>query len=158
MKSALPRVELKLVSRNDWESVVKLSVAPDQVEFVAPNVRSLAEAWVRSDGEHYRYSPLSIYSGVMLVGFAMSVADHATSDDHWIGRFMITHRHQRKGFGRAALLKLIERMTAGGGVRLIRLSCNPHNSAAISLYESVGFADTGKMAGNEMIYALEVKE
>jgi diamine N-acetyltransferase len=62
---------------------------------------------------------------------------------------MIDKRHQGKGYGRAAMVALIERIKAQGNFRAIELSFEPTNTAAERLYASLGFVRTGWMIDGE---------
>lgn len=60
-------VELKEITKDNLEDVLKLKVAENQEEFVSSNVHSLAQAWV------YRNTafPFAIYADNIIVGFIM---------------------------------------------------------------------------------------
>ena len=60
-----------------------------------------------------------------------------------IFHLLIDERCQRQGYGRAALQLIIELSPQSDGCDILRLTVNPHNAAAIALYESVGFKVTG---------------
>jgi ribosomal protein S18 acetylase RimI-like enzyme len=48
-----------------------------------------------------------------MVGFVMYGID-ADDDNYWIYRLMIDARHQRKGYGRAAMTELLRRLQESG--------------------------------------------
>jgi diamine N-acetyltransferase len=67
------------------------------------------------------------------------------TDQWWIIRVMVDERYQRRGYGRAAMSALIDRMREQHGAQSIRLGVDPANRGAIALYESLGFSDTGEV-------------
>ncbi|NLN46903.1 MAG: GNAT family N-acetyltransferase, partial [Clostridiaceae bacterium] len=102
-------VELREIGENNYKEVLALEVDPDQKSHVAPNVVSLAQAWVFRDVAR----PFAIYAGDTLVGFAMLEGDlEKPSYDIW--RFMIDRHHQRKGYGRAAMERILAHFAAIG--------------------------------------------
>jgi GNAT superfamily N-acetyltransferase len=87
-------VELKEIGESNYKEVLALDVDPDQKSHVAPNVVSLAQAWVFRDVAR----PFAIFADDTVVGFAMLEVDlKKPSYDIW--RFMIDRHHQRKGYG-----------------------------------------------------------
>lgn len=52
---------------------------------------------------------------------------------------MIDEKYQRKGFGRRAMLKLIDKVSKEYGVNTIYLSIIEENETAYRLYKSIGF-------------------
>ncbi len=142
-------ITLRAVTKENWIECIKLSVNESQKAFVATNVFSLAQASVYSS-----YTPLAIYSDDLMVGFALYGVD---PDDNQMGisRLMIDQRHQRKGYGRAALVQLIERIKREASARhAIYLSFEPQNKNAEALYTSLGFAHTGEVEEGELIMKL----
>src|SRR5688500_1421731 len=130
-----------------WETppaVIALTVTPEQAGFVAPNVRSIAEAYLEPTWE-----PLAIYAGDDLVGFALFGRDDETGR-WWIMRYMIDAKHQGRGYGTAALPVLIDLMVERHGCSEIFLDYSPGNDVAARLYARMGFAPTGEVAGGEI--------
>jgi len=60
---------------------------------------------------------------------------------YWIGGLIIDRRHQRRGYGRAAVLELLERAALAGHREAA--SYDPQNRGARSLYANLGFVATG---------------
>ena len=90
-------VTLRPVDDDNVQAVIDLSVADDQVDFVAPNVHSLAQAfattkvWVRA-----------VYEGDEPVGFVM-LSDDDEKPRYYLWRFMIDANHQGRGLGKQAM-------------------------------------------------------
>src|SRR5688500_11457148 len=131
-------ISLRPVDENNFRPVIDLDVAPDQRGFVAPNVRSIAESKI------YPYlTPQAIYAGDDLVGFALYGRDPETGS-YWIVRLMIDAALQGKGFGKAAMLALLDRLRLMPECSEVFLSFVPDNVSAARLYERIGFERTGE--------------
>ena len=140
-------ITFRPVTRANFSAVVELTVAPEQTEFVASNLYSLAEAAIEPT-----WTPLAIYAGDDLVGFALFGRDETGS--WWIMRYMIDAQHQGRGYGTAALPKLIDLMIERHGCGEIFLGYEPSNDVAERLYARMGFVPTGEMVGSEMVARL----
>lgn len=149
MTHITPILSLRPITPENFEEIIHLQVRDDQKTFVASNVYSLAEAYVQPTS-----TPLAIYAGEKPVGFLMSgfwVERH----QHWIFRLMIAADQQGRGYGRAAMRLLLERMRALPDCRQIYISYEPENHIARDLYASLGFCVTGEMVDNEEVACLE---
>jgi len=145
-------VELKEIGESNYKEVLALDVDPDQKSHVAPNVVSLAQAWVFRDVAR----PFAIFAGDTVVGFAMLEVDlKKPSYDIW--RFMIDRHHQRKGYGRAAMERILAYLSSIGA-REVRLSYVPGNTAAQTLYAGCGFEPTGEVEGGEIVMKRVIRQ
>lgn len=145
-------VTLREITPENFSAVINLDVAENQKLFVAPNVKSIAQAKIYPDS-----IPMAIYSGDdEPVGFVMYGYD---PDDkkYYLGRLMIDARHQGKGYGKAATLEVIRRMSEIEDCRAIYLSFVPENTGAEKLYSSVGFERTGALNGNEIVMRFTIE-
>ena len=68
-----------------------------------------------------------------MVGFLVYGKDPADGR-YWLYRFMIDRRHQGKGYGKAALQKLIEHLRALPDCAAITVGYQPENLVAERLY------------------------
>ena len=143
-------VVLKDIDRQNWEEAIGLAVAPEQKHFVASNVYSIAES--KFDPA---LVPLAIYADGLMVGFTMYGVDTSTGE-HWIIRLMVDRRFQGRGYGRAAMAEVIQRLQARPDCREIFVSYEPDNDVAATLYRSLGFEDTGRVVGRELVMRLSV--
>lgn len=144
-------VTLREITPENFSAVINLDVAENQKLFVAPNVKSIAQAKIYPDS-----IPLAIYNGDdELVGFVMYGYD---PDDkkYYLGRLMIDAKHQGKGYGKAATLEVIRRMREIDGCRAIYLSFVPENTGAEKFYSSVGFERTGALNGSEIVMRFKI--
>jgi diamine N-acetyltransferase len=137
-------ITLRPVTRANFSAVIALTVTPEQVAFVASNLYSLAEATVEPT-----WTPLAIYAGDELVGFAMFGRDDETGR-WWLMRYMIDAQLQGKGYGTAALPVLIDLMVERHGCDEIFLDYSPGNDVAERLYARMGFVPTGEVKGGEI--------
>ncbi len=144
-------ITLKPITRDNYRACTRLEVAADQERFVAPNTYSLAQACYELE-----CTPLAIYTGDTMVGFAMYALD---PDDHkyWIYRLMIDAAHQGKGYGRAAMKLLIEHIRHLPGCDEIAISYVPENGAAKQLYASLGFVESGEVIEHETVARLHLQ-
>ncbi len=133
-------VTLRPVTKKNYAECLKLRVAEAQRAFVAPNVKSLADAFIYDN-----MYPLAIYEAEArgaeapaqpMVGFTMY---ELTDGVGFIVRLMIDSRFQRRGFGRAAMIEVIRRLRLHPGVERIGTSHVSENVEAARLYASLGF-------------------
>lgn len=127
-------IRLAEVTAKNWHDVIALELDDAQQDLVSSNLYSLAEA---------KFSPLArpraIYAGDDLVGFLMyDLPDADEPDRAAIYRFMIDRRHQRRGYGKAALEQAIAEIRAHPGVGTISI-CYAARNPAKPLYDSLGF-------------------
>ena len=143
-------LRLAEIDRYNYLPVLDLRVSPEQESLVASNQYSLAQAYAQPE-----CVPLALYAENRPVGFAMYALDE---DDHqyWIYRLMIDQRHQRKGYGRAAMELLIDRIRGLSDEEhtCVFISFEPENHIARRLYESLGFLPDGRIMYGEVVYRL----
>lgn len=142
-------VTLREINKSNWEECIKLKVDETQVNFVASNVYSLAESKFETS-----FFPLAIYNRQTMVGFVMYGLD---DDDWWICRLMVDKNYQKNGYGRTAMLKLIEILRNKPECHRIFTSYEPKNLVAQKLYLSLGFEKTGKIEEGEIILCLPLE-
>ncbi len=146
-------VELRPVTADNFDDLVRLSVRDDQQGLVTPNLYSLAQARVYPD-----WQPMGIYADGTPVGFIMwGIAPDLSGPEWWIIRLMIAAGQQGRGYGRAAMLEALERLRCAGA-EAVYISFEPENAVAETLYRSLGFQDTGRIADGEIVYRLSLKE
>jgi diamine N-acetyltransferase len=141
----MPQVELREITPRNFDECVSLSVGESQKSFVAPNVRSIAQAKIYPTTE-----PMAVYAGDEMVGFVLFGLDE---DDgrYYLVRLMIDARFQGRGFGRAATLAVLEKLRGNPECRAVHLSFVAGNTGAQALYESIGFLATGEIAEGEIV-------
>jgi diamine N-acetyltransferase len=147
-KKKKKEVTLEEVTADNWEEVVDLELAKGQKDLVAENVYSLAESKFNPHA-----IPRAIYAGRRLVGFIMyePCVDDDRPHDYLIYRFMIDKKHQGKGYGRDALVRVIESIQESPDWNRITICYMPGNHAARKFYASLGFVETGSDDDGEII-------
>lgn len=145
------RPTLAPVSADTWRAVAELEVTEVQRAFVAEPTRYLAlcaygGAW----------QPLVVRLGERVIGFVMWAVD---PDDAscWLGGLIIDRRHQRQGHGRRTLEALMAWLTTEHGHRRFALAYRPDNPAK-SLYQALGFRETGEIEDEEVVARLWLPE
>src|SRR5204862_7652587 len=132
-------IQLKGVTAETSQACAGLALGPDRQDLVASNAESLDGA--RSDPAG---RPRAIYAGERIVGFLMYDAGEPEDEprEALIYRFMIDREHQGRGYGRAALAKALDEISAIPGVRKVSISYMPGNPTAKTFYASLGFAES----------------
>lgn len=144
------QVHLVPVTEANRAQVTALELAHDQLDFVASNTESLDEADLDEDAR-----PRVVMAGDGVVGFLMYEAPQ-DDDEARIYRFMIDRQHQGRGYGRAALLQVLDEIAQLGHIRHISICYAPDNEGARHLYRSAGFVEEGLDEDGEMIADLVV--
>nr|WP_315362380.1 GNAT family N-acetyltransferase [Cytobacillus firmus] len=140
-------IDFREIDRHNFFDVIDLRVAEEQKAFVAPNVFSLAQAKAFPECEC-----LAIYHDEVLAGFTMFCMDD-DDKEYWIYRLMVDEKHQSKGYGKAAMEKLIERIKQDQEHKVIYLSFEPENHLAKGL-EKLGFKADDRVIDGEIVYKL----
>jgi diamine N-acetyltransferase len=147
----MKKVRLEAITRENFNEVVNLKVADTQSNFVAPNMRSIAQSKINPS-----LMPMAVYAGDEMVGFVLFGRDE---DDgrYYLVRIMIDERQQGKGYGRAAILEVVEALRETADCDAVYLSFVPENTGAEALYKSIGFEPTGEISHGEIVMRLELE-
>lgn len=162
----MPTISIHSITNENWLDALDLAVQPHQRSFVPSVELSLAKAYIRPNGFHYdpfglclqrsRSATLDrVWQQQELIGFYSLI--HLPEDPSfaYIGGFLIDYRFQGKGYGRAALLAIIDKLHTGQPrCNALLLSVHPDNDVAIKLYRTVGFEETGQWLDGEMVMKL----
>jgi diamine N-acetyltransferase len=140
-------VRLENVTARNWSAVARLKLAPEQKDLVASNLYSIAQSKFDPNAH-----PRAVYAGRELVGFLMYDVREKKEQtrEASIYRFMIDVKHQRKGYGRAALARALDEIRATPGVKKVSIGYMPENAVAKSLYATFGFVEVGKDEDGEI--------
>lgn len=142
-------IEFREITANNFKDIVNMKLPENK--FVAPNVYSLAQAWLFPNFAR----PYAIYNDGTLIGFIMFDVDYEERE-LGIWRLMIAQEHQNQGFGYQVLQKVISEWDREK-FDYIHLSCVPENAKALHLYKKVGFRETGEMDGDELVMVYDGK-
>lgn len=143
-------VSLRPVTSDNLSAVMRLKVAPNQEQFVAPNTVSLAQA---------AYEPLAwvraIYAGDTAVGFVMLYDDPFTPE-YYLWRLMMDARYQGMGFATQAMEQLIDYVLSRPDAAELRVSYVPAEGSPQPFYAGLGFVDTGEVHEGENVMRLDL--
>lgn len=146
-------LSIRSVTKANWRELIKLKVHETQMHFVAPNVYSIAEAQFgqdEPDGSHWDMHPFGIYDDETPVGFLMYAFNFQYPDyQAFIFRLMVDENHQRKGYGKYGMEKMLESFRSDERISCVGISYEPNNDAARKLYAGLGFVETGKILDGE---------
>ena len=137
-------VSLRPIGEENVMAIIDLDVAEDQKDLVAPNSVSIAQAahttnrWERA-----------IYADDTPVGYVL-LSENRDKPRYYLWRYMIDHRYQRMGFGRAAMEQVIEYVRTLPNATEMYLTYVPVDHGPRSFYAGVGFVDTGVEHSGEM--------
>lgn len=147
-------VTLREITAQTVREVTALSVGAGQTQFVAANAESLAEALFKKEA-WYR----AIYAGDCLVGFVM-LFDEAlrspppTTPRVALWRLMIDERYQGRGYGRAALVLIIDFLRDSRQYSSLQVSYFSGEGCPEPFYRRLGFEHTGRVVDGEVIMEL----
>lgn len=158
-------ISLRPITSENWRAVYRLTgtLTAQQQGYVMPNALSMLEAFYEPEV----FSARAIYANVgnnaigddaeTPVGLLMTGYD-AENQRHWLVRFMIGGKYQHKGYGRAALQRLIDEYNALPTCEAVFVSVEQTNHVARAFYASLGFLDTGRIIEADCIYRLPVPQ
>ena len=144
-------IRLADVTAENWRAVIRLELDESQKALVASNLYSIAQSKFDEAAR-----PRAIYAGDDVVGFLMyDILEHEDGPhEASIYRFMIDRRHQRQGYGRAALRQAIDQIRKMPGLEKISICYMAGNAVAQRFYASFGFVEIGAERHGEQIAEL----
>lgn len=133
------------IDETNWLDCIRTRVTEEQLEYIASNAVSLAQSKFQP-----KWITKGIYDDDKMIGFTM-YAHHKDEDEGYLCRFMIEHKLQGKGYGKAAMNLVLDVFQKEFNAAKGKLSVVPENEVAIKLYESVGYKRTGIMEEDEEV-------
>lgn len=129
------------VTPENRTEIEALEPFPEQSGFI----ESVAECMAEAD-ELSLWRPVGIYDDQTLVGFAMYgyFSQPLPDGQLWLDRLLIDQKHQGRGYGKTAVLALLDRLHSEYHCSRVYLSVYDTNPAAIALYQHIGFSFTGE--------------
>ena len=149
----MQKITLKKIDETNFLSAFGLKLREGQERFVSHPVRSLAQAYVY----YHQCTPFGIFCDEQMGGDGMVIYDYELAEyDIW--HMMIDEAQQDKGYGKAAMQKVLEYIKTKpfGTSNRIALTCNTENAPALHLYTSLGFAPTGAKYDDEIELVLNL--
>ena len=130
-------------SRNRAE-VEHLEVFAEQSGFIESVTQCLQEA-----DKLELWRPVGIYDRSMLIGFAMyGYFPEPAPGQVWLDRLLIDKKYQGKGYGKQAVLALLDKLRTEYQRDTVYLSVYENNPHAIQLYQQIGFHFNGEYDTN----------
>jgi diamine N-acetyltransferase len=148
-------VSLRPLGPSNRDALEALRVTPAQRRYISSVADALREA---SEHPGARAICLGVYDDDTPVGFVM-IADEVDGPPyipHFLWKLLIDERHQRKGYGTAALDLIVEYFRGRPGVEVIWTSAAPGEGGPIPFYERYGFEQTGEPWGDEVKLRLRI--
>ena len=156
----MARVDLRdIVTVADRAAALGVRRGPGQDIFVASVEQSFADA-VAYPEACARYWAVYDPDVAEPVGFAM-ISDGiplATLEEdstlvgpYFLWRLLIDERHQRRGYGTAALDALVGYVRSRPGARTLLVSCHPGTDGPEPFYERYGFVPNGRIVEGENV-------
>ena len=132
-------LHFETVTAKNRGAVEHLALLPEQAGFIESPTECLREA----DASDF-WRPVGIYDGTELVGFAMyGYLPFLGEGQLWLDRLLIDKAFQGRGYAKAAIAALLERLRQEYPCRRVYLSVYGDNAAAIHLYRQAGFSFNG---------------
>ncbi len=145
-------IRLEEINESNCDECVKLRVASSQEAFMTSTGTAIA---------HWKFHPdwraFGIYEEDRMVGFAMYGTEN-NEDAANIISFMVDERYQGRGYGKAALDKLISLIRKDCKSKSLRVCIHPRDIEALRLYRQFGFQKKDITLAEEenVFYMLEV--
>ena len=149
----MSNVHFKNIDNSNEYKVRNIKLKPGQEKFIETVDECLKEA------DTYReWHPIAIYNYTEIIGFAM-YRSFGLNKDTWIDRIMIDEKYQGKGYGKTAMMELIDIVSKEFEVNVIYLSISDENKIAYSLYKSIGFEFMNERDPNngELLFKYTIK-
>jgi len=151
-------VTLREITQENEADIRGLAVAPGQELFVDSVSQSLDEAKVSPQANPWFRA---VYVNDQPVGFVMVSFDvpPGLPDYPWryfLWRLLIDARHQRQGYGRAAMKLVVEIIRGSPGGTELFSSVHPGEGGPSPFYRSLGFEPTGEWLEGEEIIRLSL--
>ena len=132
-------LHFETVTAKNRGAVERLALLPEQAGFIESPTECLREA----DASDF-WRPVGIYDGTELVGFAMyGYLPFLGEGQLWFDRLLIDKAFQGRGYAKAAIAALLERLRQEYPCRRVYVSVYGDNAAAIHLYQQAGFSFNG---------------
>ena len=132
-------VTLQPITKENWYQCAQLQIRSDQHHFVEPVFFSIAQS---------KFEPeraiLAIYHENTLVGFVMYNDQPLHDGTYRISRLLIDQKCQGLGYGRAAIIQVLDRLRQIASCKEVLVEYSPDNAAAAHLYSSLGFVPFGQ--------------
>jgi diamine N-acetyltransferase len=151
-------IHLKNIDKDNLFKVIDLwnTLDDDQKKSVAPNVVSVAQAYVNQDIAWLK----AIYLDDEPIGFVMvALSDDEVKEEdqpiYFLWRFMIAKPFQSKRYGKE-VLDILVNMCKENKINYLYVSCHMHSPMPYQFYMKYGFIDTHEMDDDEEILKFKI--
>jgi diamine N-acetyltransferase len=148
MSKQKPVISLQEITKETLWPIMKLQVAENQRQFVAPNANSIAEAYYSKEA-WFR----AIYADEQPIGFVMVYADEK-KPEYFLWRLMIASDQQGKGYGYQAMELVVDHVKTLPGAKELLTSYAPGEGDPSPFYYKLGFEETGEWEDDEKVLRL----
>ena len=137
-------LHFEVINSKNRKEAEELSVFSEQSGFIESVSECLREA-----DELELWRPVGIYDSDILIGFAMyGYFPEPAPGQLWLDRLLIDKKYQGKGYGKQAVLALLDKLHAEYQSDAVYLSVYENNPHAIQLYQQIGFHFNGEYDTN----------
>jgi diamine N-acetyltransferase len=152
----MTQVSLREITDENRDAVRALRVGHSQERFVSSVVESLEEAAATPHAAPwYR----AVYADDEPVGFVMLSWNVTPAPGilgpYFLWRLLIDEHHQRRGFGREALVQIVDLVRVDGAAELLT-SYQPGDGEPWPFYQRFGFEPTGDVDEGEIVLRLDL--
>ena len=133
-------IRLVEIDEENFFAVRALSVREDQRRFLDSPLGILARGYAY---RAQRARVLAVADGETVVGLLLVKDMDEEPVCYDLQQFLIDSRFQGKGYGRASLGLLLDRLKAEGKYADVEVCVDRQNAAALALFTGAGFRDTG---------------
>jgi diamine N-acetyltransferase len=154
----VPHVSLSEIRPDIEDAVLALRVAPAQEQFVSGVARSLIDAATEPEGHPWIRALLAddVPVGFVMVSWDVVPVPGRLWGPYYLWRLLVDARHQRRGYGTAAVGLVADAVRAAGATELLT-SCGQGVGSPQPFYERLGFVPTGEVdAHGEVHLALDL--
>jgi diamine N-acetyltransferase len=149
-------ITLKDITEDNFFEYIGLEVSEEQRYLVTDPITSLAHAWLYYDIAR----PFAIYNEDVMVGYLMLDINSdwgGTQKTCTVWRLMIDKKHQKKGYGKAAIQQAIQYLKDNHDPDIIMVNLIQGNDIAESLYRSFGFVTCTEVVDDQFKMVLNLR-
>ena len=150
----MSEIHLKSIDKENYEEAIRLTENDHQYVSV---VHGLAYAYIKPWDE--AFDPYVVMKNNTMIGFVYVSYTPHSRDNYWIGGLYITQEYRHQGYGKQTINLMIETICKKNPeCHMVRLTVEPENIYAKSLYEHMGFiTDDDRNIYGEIRYYLSLK-
>ncbi len=145
-------IRIKDINYDNFNECIDLKVKETQKNFVMPNMKSLAKAYVFKDC----IEAISIYSDDTMVGFGL-IKSNDEYDWYNLWQVMIDEKYQNMGYGKLAIQEIIRMKKDEGLHSKFVATVVEGNELTEKLFYQLGFKAMSEMYDGEIDLYFDLK-